>query len=363
MSYLKNQDNIIRYSQCWEDTELMLNALDSKSDDIVVSITSGGCNALAICASGVEKLYAIDDNPGQNFLLEIKKKAFQKFDYHTLLEFVGIKNSTRRLELFYELSPVLSEDCRTYWNANLSYIKKGIQHIGKFEKYLNLFRKIVLPLIHSKKRIDQLLSITDKIVQEKFFQNVWNNRRWVLIFKAFFSEKVMKKRGRSEAMFHHNENKSIGEIYYLRSARALSKGRIASNRYMEYIFKGNHIATLPYYLDKTYKDKIKSFDGLEIVNNDLLSFLKKMPDDSISKFNLSDVFEPQSGEETQEVFMEIYRTAKKDARIIFWNNLVKRDVPKDLEKSFQYEKELVERLIPQEKIFFYECFKIYTILK
>ena len=38
----------IRYAQCWEDADLLVEALDVKPGDVCLSIASAGDNALAL---------------------------------------------------------------------------------------------------------------------------------------------------------------------------------------------------------------------------------------------------------------------------------------------------------------------------
>jgi S-adenosylmethionine-diacylglycerol 3-amino-3-carboxypropyl transferase len=354
---------IIRYSQCWEDAELMISALDIKSDDTVFSICSGGCNTLALQTKLPNKIISIDVNPAQIHLLELKKVAIARLDYNELFSFLGLKRGENRKEIYKILSPILSKTCKDFWDKNLNIIDKGIIHAGKFENYLNLFNHYVLKLIHSKKSIDKLLSINDKVYQVNYYNKVWNNYRWKMIFKIFFSKLIMRNRGRSKEMFQYNTAKSVGTIYYKRCEKAFSEGIVNNNPYLDYILKGNYYKKLPYYLEKENIDIISTQNNITPVISDILSFLKSQEDNSISKFNLSDVFEPMNQEKVVEIFNEIARVATNNARLIFWNNLVKRDVPSDLSSFFHSEDSLVEDLKKQDKIFFYDHFKIYIVKK
>jgi len=358
-----NNAPIIRYSQCWEDTELMLSALDVQKEDIVFSITSGGCNTLSILSTMAKKLVSVDLNPAQTYLLELKKISIEKLDYNNALEFLGIKESNNRLELFESLHSHLNESCKKFWESNTELIQQGIIHSGKFENYLNTFRKYILSLIHSKKNIDTLLSITDNDFQKIFYDRVWNNNRWRSMFKIFFSKAVMKNRGRSKEMFEFTKSKSVGKIYYNRCEKAFSTGILNKNRYMEYIMKGNYKNSLPFYLEKENYESIRERNNISIVTSDILSYLNFQPNNSISKFNLSDIFESMSQERTDTIFKEIYRTATDGARVIFWNNLVKREIPENYKPYFISENDLIEKLKQQDKVFFYDHFKIYTIKK
>jgi S-adenosylmethionine:diacylglycerol 3-amino-3-carboxypropyl transferase len=354
---------VISYSQCWEDTELVLSALNISSNDIIFSICSGGCNTLALQSKSPNKIISIDVNPTQIYLLELKKTAITRLNYNELLELLGLRPSKNRIEIYYSISPFLSETCKKFWDANTDTLKKGIIHGGKFESYLSFFRKYILTVIHSKKDIEKLISITDKTYQSDYYKKVWNNFRWKLIFKIFFSKLIMKNRGRSKEMFQHNTTKSVGNIYYERCEKAFSKGIVHGNRYLEYILKGNYYTTIPYYLEKKNIETMLTQNNISLVISDILSFLNTQADNSISKFNLSDVFESMTTKKTNEIFHEISRVATNNARIIFWNNLVKRDVPTMLSPIFHSEDSLVENLKKQDKVFFYDHFKIYTVKK
>ena len=72
--------NKIKYSQCWEDAEILLKALKINKNDKVVSITSGGDNTLSLITNNPSEIYAVDSNFAQNYLMELKLKAIQNLD-------------------------------------------------------------------------------------------------------------------------------------------------------------------------------------------------------------------------------------------------------------------------------------------
>ena len=51
--------------------------------------------------------------------------------------------------------------------------------------------KKVLPLIHSKKVRAELLEKKTKKERYAFYNKKWNNNRWKILFKIFFSRAVM----------------------------------------------------------------------------------------------------------------------------------------------------------------------------
>jgi S-adenosylmethionine-diacylglycerol 3-amino-3-carboxypropyl transferase len=55
--------DVIRYSQVWEDSRRLCAALEIGPQDTVLSISSSGCNALALLLKGPQKLVACDLSP------------------------------------------------------------------------------------------------------------------------------------------------------------------------------------------------------------------------------------------------------------------------------------------------------------
>jgi hypothetical protein len=60
------------YNTCWEDPPVDREALALGPDDTVLVITSAGCNALDYALQAPSRVYAVDANPRQNALLELK---------------------------------------------------------------------------------------------------------------------------------------------------------------------------------------------------------------------------------------------------------------------------------------------------
>src|SRR6188472_2429474 len=75
-----HRNNLV-YNTCWEDPRLDRVALELKPSDRLLVITSAGCNALDYALAGAGRVYAIDMNPRQNALLELKRAAIKRLDY------------------------------------------------------------------------------------------------------------------------------------------------------------------------------------------------------------------------------------------------------------------------------------------
>ncbi len=359
----KVKDNI-SYSQCWEDPALVGEALAITSEDMVLSITSGGDNSLAILLRNPLQVISIDLNPTQKYVLELKTAAIQSLSYEEILEFAGARKSSRRKKLFEEVQKNISLDAALWWNTHRSLLKEGIIHGGRFEKFLNKFSRYIMPFIHSKKTIETFLHTSSLQVQKDFYQDTWNSKRWRLFFKMITSRFVLKRFARQRGMFTHTEQGAIAQEYLKRLDKNFTSVPIKDNYFMHYCFTGNYGQSIPPYLEEGNIASLReNLPRLSMIISDLTSYLKSMPDAYFSKFNLSDIFEALSPGQNDALWQEIVRTAKNGARIVYWNNLVPRTFPPGLAIQVKDEAELADRLHSKDKVFFYGSFHVNTILK
>ena len=77
------------YNTCWEDPCLDRAALNLGEDDTVLVITSAGCNTLDYALLGPQHIYAVDMNPRQNALVELKLAGIHHLDFDTFFAMFG----------------------------------------------------------------------------------------------------------------------------------------------------------------------------------------------------------------------------------------------------------------------------------
>ena len=353
----------ISYSQCWEDPEILLEALNVKKSDTILSITSGGDNCILLLSKGA-RVICIDSNPTQNFLLELKLSAIKRLDYEKFLEFTGITDSTKRLIYFTKVKEGLTKEALDWWSSNLDLIDNGIINCGKFEKYLNTFRKYILPFIHTKSNIDNFLSTSKLNRQREFYNNTWNSLRWRIYFKIASNRYVLKKMARQRSMSKNLTSNDLSKSYIARLEYNLMNIPIKSNYFMHYCLNGKYDSFFPHYCQKKNFEKLHETNlKKEIATQDLYSYLRSQPDNYFSKFNLSDVFDALSSYDTKLLWKEIIRTSKKDAKIAYWENLINRPIRKEFSKIVKRDLVLSEKLHKRDKVFFYNNFHILTLNK
>ncbi|HNM52093.1 MAG TPA: DUF3419 family protein, partial [Candidatus Obscuribacter sp.] len=57
---VKLNSALIRYSQCWEDADLLVKNMEVRDVDFIVCIASAGDNSLSLLAGGPQRLVALD---------------------------------------------------------------------------------------------------------------------------------------------------------------------------------------------------------------------------------------------------------------------------------------------------------------
>jgi S-adenosylmethionine-diacylglycerol 3-amino-3-carboxypropyl transferase len=106
------------YNQCWEDPAVDRQALRLTPEDRVLVITSAGCNALDYALTGARVL-AVDANPRQNHLLELKCAGIRALDFEAFFTLFGDGGSPDAPDIYRTLRPELSLPARDYWDREI----------------------------------------------------------------------------------------------------------------------------------------------------------------------------------------------------------------------------------------------------
>jgi S-adenosylmethionine-diacylglycerol 3-amino-3-carboxypropyl transferase len=106
------------YTQIWEDPEADLAALQLPLGSTIVTISSGGCNALSYLTARPAQVYAVDLNQAHLSLLKLKLAGIRAFSkYSEFWQFFGEAASPANFKLYRDrLRPLLDVDARAYWD-------------------------------------------------------------------------------------------------------------------------------------------------------------------------------------------------------------------------------------------------------
>jgi S-adenosylmethionine-diacylglycerol 3-amino-3-carboxypropyl transferase len=346
----------VRYAQVWEDADVLVSALDPQPDHVVVSIASAGDNALALLARSPARVYALDLNPAQLACVELRVAAYRELSHQELLELIGSCPSRQRPALYQRCRALLSVGARDFWDAHSAEIAAGVGSAGKFERYFAKFRRWALPLIHGRARVAALLRGGTREEREQFYGRKWNTWRWRLLFRVFFSRFVMGRLGRDPAFFRYVEG-SVADRILTRTRHALTELNPAENPYLQWILTGTHGDALPFALRAENFDAIRTnLDRFEWRLQSIEEFLAAEPVLRVDRWNLSDIFEYMSEENTATLLARLADASPPGARLAYWNMLAPRSRPESLAGRLAPLADLAARLFNEDKAFFYSRF-------
>lgn len=112
------------YNTCWEDPAVDRQALGLTPSDTVLVITSAGCNVLDYALAGAKRIHAVDANPRQNALLELKLAGIRQLDYDVFFTIFGHGYHPRFPLLYREkLRGELSDFARQFWDERCRWFQ------------------------------------------------------------------------------------------------------------------------------------------------------------------------------------------------------------------------------------------------
>lgn len=347
----------IRYAQLWEDADDLTQALGDQQGGTLVSICSAGDNALAMLVLDPAKVVVVDLSMAQIACLRLRIGAFRTLSHPEFLELMGARPSTRRRALLTKALVATDDDTRAFWSSRMAEVAAhGAGGVGKFERYFRIFRRYLLPLVHSQRTIDDTFISRPLPDRQRFLDERFNTWRWRLLLNVFFSRFVMGRMGRDKAFFDHVEGSPAQHV-----ARRIHHAAVtcdpADNPYLHWILKGTHGAALPMTWRAEHYNTIRDrLDRLDIRPGSLETFVST--GEKADGFNLSDIFEYMSPAVFQQVYGSILDASNPGARLVYWNMMAPRRVPAAYAGQVETLTKLEDRLKAQDKAFFYSDFVV-----
>ena len=367
--------NKIEYYACWEDVDTLQKALKINNKDVVLTITSSGCNALNFLLYNPKKVIAVDYNKYQNYLLELKIEAIKNLDYLDFLSLMGVKESNEKEKHYSHIRKFLSEDARRYWDSNKYAIDTGLIYVGEQDvKFLGKFTRY----FSGKNTIEKFFECeTIKNQEEYFYRKIYDtplnlllkivtNNYFIKISGVFWAiGQLSSGRDKTQSYFKYIQKSSFPKNYYEKIENILTKIPIKGNYFASLLLLNryaNEDYYPPYFRKESFlllKDRIKR---IQIQTCDLGSALASYSSDYITKFNLSNAFDWISDKEFNKQLKEVYRVGKNKARLCYLTTRCDRSLPKDI-RGLKSEKKFALQLLEKDRTMLYSDLEIGEIDK
>jgi S-adenosylmethionine-diacylglycerol 3-amino-3-carboxypropyl transferase len=168
--------NNLVYNTCWEDPRLDRVALELTPQDRLLVITSAGCNALDYLLCGVGHVYAVDMNPRQNALLELKVAALRHLEYEELFSMFG-RGRLPGVEGIYasKLRHALSSPSRKYWDRWIRFFdhpRKSFYFRGTSGAFAHMISNYVNNIARCREQVAELLDAPSLAEQQAIYPSV-----------------------------------------------------------------------------------------------------------------------------------------------------------------------------------------------
>ncbi|MBL8180959.1 MAG: BtaA family protein [Blastocatellia bacterium] len=375
------------YNQIWEDPDVDLEALEIDGNSRILTISSGGCNALNYLVAEPESVTAVDLNRYHIYLLRLKLTALRHLpDHESFFNFFGRGKHPNNIENYAKfIGPNLDDETRQFWHSNglighlvdgerINYFANGglydRSRNGYFLRFFHRFAHIAG--LHPERLLDAK-SAADQ--QRLFDENI----------APFFDSRFIRIVGKmpvtmfglgippqqlDELKADVGHGATLIDVYRDR-AHKLACGFPISENYFAWQAFGRRYDTdnrsaLPNYLRERNFDRLKTMSCR--VSSDVTSVTEKIREFAKGTFNrfvFLDAQDWMDANSMTELWQMIASKGEKGSRIIFRTaasqSPLDRNLPSDLLNRFTYERELSNALFAKDRASIYGGFHLYEL--
>ena len=318
------------YTQIWEDPEADLAALQLPLGSTIVTISSGGCNALSYLTAQPAQVYAVDLNEAHLSLLKLKLAGIRAFSkYSDFWQFFGEAASPANAQLYrYRLRPLLDSDARAYWDRRNSigrpryaYFTNGFYRHGMLGRFVGLAH-----LVAKLARVDLAVLLTgDTDSPERIAALA--RLDWL------FHSPLARMMTRTPALLFSlgippqqrallGAGAPLNEVLHERLLRLINGHPNETNYFawqaLHRSYPGPGDRCLPPYLQRSQFARMRNDAGLIIpVHANLRQFLEGLPAREVDAVVLLDSQDWMAPEEIRALWDTIDRAGSDSVRIIF----------------------------------------------
>lgn len=352
MSFLYN------FGQSQEDERTEAAALYLTSMDSVISIASAGDMPLSLAAMGARRVTAVDIDPAQIALTALKLAAVQTLSREEALGFLGYlpMEEAERHFLYATVRSALSARDLLFWDAARSEISKGAIWAGRFERFVTLLRRLVVPLL-GRRGVESLFECKTTAEQEKIFDQSIDKFYLKWIFRIAFNKKFYSGFGMDpRSLAQRKSSVPLGDQYFGWFRSFCTANLPHDNYFLQLSLMGRLIDTNagPAYLSESGYQMLRS--GTVTVNlhtGDLVQFLEDAVPGSFNKAHLSNICDWMNQEPFEKVIRLLAAKSAPGGRIVWRFLHVDRAIPPELQTQVIVERDYGKMLRECDRYPFY----------
>lgn len=324
--------NRLVYAQIWEDPISDLDALQLKPGAHLLTISSGGCNALAYLTANPGAVHAVDLNATHLATLDIKRSALRHLPkYEDVLAFLGSANTPENSTRYQRwIAPHLQESSLEYWESRdflgrprYRYFNDHFYRHGLLGDFIGFSHKLVRLLGGNLSKVAEAETLEAQ--REAFEKHVAPVFRNPLI--RFLSNRpaVLYSLGIPPSQFDAIRRDAAGGMstdFCERMRRLACDWPIRENCFAMQAFARSYDAnvqsSLPLYLQQAHYESVRNqLDQLHLHHTTLTDFLHAQPQGSLDAYLFLDAQDWMDNEQITALWREVTRTARQGARVVF----------------------------------------------
>jgi S-adenosylmethionine-diacylglycerol 3-amino-3-carboxypropyl transferase len=318
------------YTQIWEDPVADLAALQLPLGSTIVTISSGGCNALSYLTAQPAQVYAVDLNEAHLSLLKLKLAGIRAFSgYGEFWRFFGEAASPSNSDLYRaRLRPMLDSAARAYWDKRNvigrprhAYFTDGFYRHGMLGRFIGLAH-----LVAKLARIDLSALLNGKPDAPERIEALDR------LHRLFHSPLARLITGTPALLFSLGippqqrvllgGGAPLNEVLYERLLRLINGHPNETNYFawqaLHRSYPGPGDRCLPPYLQRSEFERMRNGAGLIIpVHANLRVFLESLPAREVDAVVLLDSQDWMAPDEIRALWNAIDRTGSNNVRVIF----------------------------------------------
>jgi len=366
------------YAQIWEDPEVDMEALAIRPDSRIVTIASGGCNALSYLTADPERIMAVDLNTAHIALNRLKYAAVRRLpDHDHLRRFLAEADNEGNTAIYRDLlAPHLDEPTQRYWEGRdlagrrrINGFAQGIYKRGLLGGFIGAAHllarlyKVDLHEILAAGTIEEQRRVFDEKVAPVFDRRFvrWLTSQRASLFglgippaqyDALAGDDRMADvlRRRLEKLACHFP---VNDNYFAWQAFSRGYGRGPEDPLPPYLRRENF---------QVLRDRI---DRLDVFHTDFTGLLAKQPQASLDRYVLLDAQDWMTDAQLTHLWSEILRTARPAARVLFRTaaepSLLPGRVPEAILSRWHYAEEDSRRFTAADRSSIYGGVHLYVL--
>jgi S-adenosylmethionine-diacylglycerol 3-amino-3-carboxypropyl transferase len=320
------------YAQIWEDPVVDMEALAIAPDSRIVAIASGGCNVLSYLTANPARITAVDLNTAHVALNRLKLTAARHLpDHEHFRRFFGDADSPANMDAYERyVRPHLDDVSRRYWEGRdligrrrIRGFSTGIYKRGLLGGFIGVAHAIArLYRLNPRELLEAGSVEQQRAIFDRRFAPVFDKRfvRWLTDQPASLFGLGIPP-AQYEALGGGDPD-GMASVLRARLAKLACDFDIRENYFAWQAFgrgygKAPNAPVPPYLEGANYRAVVDRVDRVDIRHVNMTDHLRQQPARSLDRFVLLDAQDWMTDAQLGELWAEITRTARPDARVLF----------------------------------------------